>query len=284
MAVTAHEQGHLAESSRTRQEATARRIWLVESDGGPITPAQAEAAAGLPALGDPHPDYPARKCATIDAKPADGDETREGWAVEATYSDRAEATVHPIFLPDKISWSSSEGAEPYFYDESPTPVPAANSAGEPLDPHPERLNISWEATVERAVASYSPSAAAHYAGSVNSDTFTLDGATIAPRQALLAAIDCGPYVSDDSGVYRTLRFRIRLAPQTWDQRYADRGFKQLASSGGLEDIPEAEDGPKVESSWPLDGQGRALPSPTDEPATLTLLPYRQLPFNAFNFG
>lgn len=278
MPISVHEQGHLEEAVETFTEGTAKRLFHVATDDQqPVLAATALAATGVPSLGDVHPQYPLRKANRRSVAAADGDETRESWVVTVEYTDALDL----LFLEDRVSWGGSTGTELFFWDQSPTPIPAANSAGEPLDPSPERISVAFEATIERRVSSFTPADYLPYGGATNSDSFQIDGATIQPRQAFMLPIECGPYQEGPGGRKRDLRFKLAFAP-TFDQVLADRGFNEVTGEGLI--AIRSGEGDRVDRPWPLDGAGSAKTNSTDEPATLTLWPYRQLPFAGFGFS
>ena len=280
--LAAREQGHLEEAGDDADPAaaTARRTWLILNPAAPeaaITAAQAAAAPGLPALGEAHPGNPRLRVRKRDIRSES--EARNAWSATAEY---AVFELNPLAEPDKITWDFGTSTESFAFDHSDPPVPVCNSAGEPFDELPQRLTGEIRVQVERNVSSYSPVAAADYVCSVNGDSFTLDGATIGPRVALLLGVSASEYQERLGTRYRTLRFAIGIAPETWDMTRADRGHHELAG-GKLKEIRKGTPPVRVESPYPLDGAGGAKAAPTDEPARGEFLPYRQRPFSALGF-
>ena len=280
--IVATEQGHLEEyhDDRDPSKRSARRVWVVRDPDDPlraITAAQARFATGVPACGEAHPGDATLAAAAVDPKSAS--EARNLWAVEVSYdvAQRGELGV------DHVSWEFGVVQQTYAYDESPTPKPVTNSAGEPFAELPTRNSGSIVVKVERNVAYFDVVQAAGYRCCVNSDTFTLDGVSIGQRQALMLGISGSDYKEDAGTLYRTVSFNIAINPDTWDDTRADRGLHELAS-GKLREIRKGAPPILVEQPWPLNGSGGALSTSTATPAKLVFRPYKALPFAGFAFS
>lgn len=277
----------LCTSSRTKEDKTATDVYLVLFDG-PGTAIQAENASGIPALFSGHPEDSSRKVKTVTPKCVSEDSQRNAWQVQVDYSskvDEEEDQENPLDEPDKISWDFSESTQPYFLDESDPPKPVVNTAKEPFEALLERESGSITVTVERNVASYSPTQAVEYRQCINQGGFTLDGASIGDGQAKLSGINASPYQVQNGVRYRTLRYTLKLR-ESWDDKVESRGFNELVD-GKLRKIVRASprgDTLPVDKPYPLAENGKSKPAPTDEPHQLTFKPYKKKSFGVFNFS
>jgi hypothetical protein len=286
------EQGHLATSKTTLDEKTATRVFIAISDAPTTTVAAETASDGtvtIPVGGASHPGDSSRKVKGITAKPAD-ESNRTIFVIEVEYSDKLtdnQLQPNPLARADDISWDFDDAKEPYFIDRSTTPKACVNSAGDRFSEFLERETGSLTATVIRNVplsgtGAYDPATAVEYKDAVNSDSITIDGATVAAGKCKMKAYTCSGKQRENGHDFRQVKFVLQFRA-SWDDVVEDRGFNEFfAPLVAPKPIVDQAAVP-VTSPYPLDGSGAKKTNPTDTPATLTFVPYTKLTFAGFSF-
>lgn len=200
--LTTKEQTQLATTNRTKDEAIATRYFLVFYNVR-TAPAIAETATSIPIYSQVLPEdvvatYP-RRVKSITVKAWDDQDSVVGtiWQVQVDYSDRTDFQ-NPLSVPAEITWDFADATQTYFLDNSPTPKPVVNSAGQPFEQLLERETGTVVVTYKKNVAAFSPATAITYCGdgtngkAVNNDAFTIDGYTVAANRAIISGMMQGP--------------------------------------------------------------------------------------------
>ena len=286
------EQGHLAESENSTDK-TAKRAFLAFSDTPTTTVAAETASDGtttIPVKNAEHPDDSTRKVVSIVAKP-DPESNRKIFNVEVKYASRQASIIaipeSPLDRDADVEWDFTDAMQTYFIDKStPDPKTVVTSAGERFQELLERETGSIMAVVTKNIPSngYSPTTAVNYKDAVNSDNFTLDGASIAAGQCKIKAYTAGRRQVENGVTFRVAKWILHFR-KTWDDIVEDRGFheKDADNVGKLKEIIKGTPPTKTDKPWPLDGAGAKMPNASDAPAKLTFVPYDKLPFSGLNF-
>jgi hypothetical protein len=298
--INVKEDGRAQRSNRTASEATVTRffialydaparVWDAELDVLNWIATNENAEGILP--GDESATLP-RRVKQAQGMIKDDESPRTEWWVQIDYSDQVTIDQNPLDQPDEITWDFSESEQAYFLDNSSPQKHVVNSAGEPFQDFLKRETGQIHATVKRNVASYDPPTAVANLQVVNSDSFTIDGATVAINQAKLSSIAAGGFqVANVNGFqirYRQQTFTLKFR-QSWDDVVGDYGFNEVQVDGGgtptgkLQPIATGV-GTKVDKPWPLNGAGARMPNSTDTPASLTFKPYEKVAFASFGFS
>lgn len=243
------------------------RVFVVRcssvDDGTAVALTGDDGTNAVPGIGEAHPADEDALAISVDAEPADDSE--KDFYVTVEYSDSPDETkgislVSPVEDPAVVDWGYEEFDEAYFTDHSETPLPVVNTAGEPFDPFPTRSAGVRVVTIEKNEASLNLSQMESLTKTVNSNTITIDGETIAAGKAFMAGITAVKQSRGGNAFYRK-RYTIRLKTDDWDDRILNAGYQQLVD-GERKDIVDAEGNP-VTKPWPLDEDGTAKSSPTD---------------------
>jgi hypothetical protein len=279
-------------SSVSDQENKAVDVYLCISDT-PTTCIAAETAddgtTHIPAMYSFNGIDTGRRVKSIETKVVP-ESNRQHFTVTVTYSskfDPANSDPDPRNWPAKYAWAFDNGTERYFFDRDSTPKPCTNSAGERFEEFLEREMGSLTCVVTKNIAAdaYDPDQANTYGNAVNSDTITVDGATIIAGKCKMKGLPCGPVQTQKGFSYRELSTTLQFR-DSWDQVVEDRGFHEqvtIASHKKLQDIQKGNPPVKPDRPWPLNGSGLAKPNVDDTPANRTFVPYNKLPMSGFGF-
>jgi hypothetical protein len=279
------EQGHLATSSAGIGEKVAKRIFIAISDT-PTTPVAAETASDgvttIPIENASHPSDSNRKVKSITAT-CDPESPRKIFRVEVEYSSLVgDLASNPLDDPDRFEWTGSESTEVYTTDKtSPTPLPVVNTAGQPFEQPLERDAGDIMCTVVRNLASFPLATAIACRNKKNSDSFTLDGVTIAIGEAKMGLITSGPEQIRNGVPYREVRYPIKFRP-SWDDEIDSYGFQEKVG-GVLYPIVDRA-GNQVQRPWPLDAAGEKGYLPETPAASTVFKPYEEMTYSGFSFA
>lgn len=243
--------------------------------------------------GDAFPGDPKAFVVEIEVEPRE--ESKFVWEVRAKYETEGlsgSTPLHPLARPLEIRWGFHVENRTMFKDFStPTPYALTNSAGERLDPMPQRRFGELFCQVIRNEAVPDFLLLREMCGTINNAAFTLDGLTIPEGRALLEFGDIPKLIELGIPYYRvTYIFWLKeqvLGPPTsatvgWNPTHIlDYGFHEL-SAGKLVPIPNSK-GMPVTRPHPLDGTGLKRPSATDQPAELDYMLYRETDFSLLGF-
>jgi len=152
-----------------------------------------------------------------------------------------------------------------------------NSAGDPYETGAEVEASRWVVNIKKNVA-YVPDWIDSYRDAINTDTFYVDGRSIAPRTAKVSGLRIGSWQEMNGVWYRPFEMQIKIR-STWVKYILDQGLRVLLADDTRVDAFD-EYGVKATKPVLLDGAGSYLLSPT--PATAVFNPhyvYPELPFS-----
>jgi hypothetical protein len=211
--------------------------------------------ANLPVIGSQYPDDSGAWCVSLEVSQFSG---RFGWIVTANYSSERELAQDPTNDPAEISWSSEQFQRPAVFDNSGNAI--VNSAGDPFDP-PNMMDDSRRVvTIQKNLATV-PSWILTYQDAVNSDTFSVDGISIAAGLAKIQSVTVGPVQKRNGTSFRTVTIVMHLQKDGWLLRPLDAGFRERVS-GELQNIRNSGDDELPAAPVPLNGSGSALANPS----------------------
>jgi len=311
---TVKNQTHLGFSDNKGLLRTATEYFLVTFDA-PASPGDAELASGVPNYGDPW---------TVDgvvidslrtmqhkrAQAASVENAQAGryyWQVQCDYTTENDVTVNPLTQPGVTKWTFSEDTENYFIDNSTTPKPVVNSAGEPFEKLPERKKSVLSAVFTKYYpATFSALNFVAVADQINPATFTLDGIAISGGTCKFGCGELGTPTTiqlGSGGTFTIISYRqgtVNLAfLPNWNDVFEDRGLNYLQSTSTtvgtlvtsttkLAPIVQGTPPAQVKKGFPLNGSGQPQSTPTVAGASLTFAPYTtsasMTGWNVFSFN
>lgn len=258
------------------------RIFLVECDDIHDGTATAVSAQGIPDEGDLHPTEPLCFVTGVDASPYEDDSHRFEVTVEYSTSGE-EADEDPLNAPWDISWGSSESAEPFFRDANDKPV--TNSAGQPFEQLIERDSGQLIITVVKNEATGNPGSDEALSHTVNNHDVVLAGTVFLEDTLKLSPIASQKQTTAGITYWRkTYQFKARR--RGWMLKIYDQGYQQIDTQTVTNSDGDPEErislkpildktGNRVERPYPLNGEGKAMPSPLDPAAELEFEPYEK---------
>ena len=249
------------ESLKTSEGRSYRRVWRVITDSAADTPRTARFAAGIPDIGDGHPDDGGVTVTDVNAHYEKGgtEGARKLYLVEVTYQTPTKDTPSedPLDDPVQLAWSHTAYTEVVWKDRNGAPI--ANSAKQRFNPGLTRTRHYSTCTIVRNEATFVATEARDYIDRVNSDIFELDGYTIGPRKCMCLDYSAQRMVRNEIE-YWQVRYEFVLNGDTWDAAPLDAGLNEWKDSAdhslGLK--PVEIDGKTVTEPWPLNGSGVAL--------------------------
>ena len=298
---------HLADGVVDGQGVTRLRegfVWLWSGYAHPAACLNASSGTVVtPRRGDVHPDMPGLYVSSVGPVTAiNRDPSRRAFEGVVEYSNEG-GTIQgsPLSLPPDIKWDFSDDAmAPYRYDFDPDGSKLVQtSSHEPLAElqRPQgttmvsySINLTPSAVpLDKIIryTNYCPDDVTSESFPVmNSDSFTIDGVSIAQYQARFRGANVSGVQVSDGIQYRTVTYLLAIR-HSWLDRVLDYGYKALNANGTPVDIGDLSVDPGQPakgnvSPWPLDGTGHKKPKQTDAPATLTFYPLPALPFAVFN--
>lgn len=213
--------------------------------------------ANLPVIGAVHPEDSGAWCISLSVE---NTEDWKGWTVTAEYSSERELSETPTSDPALITWNSEQFQRPAIVDQSGNAI--VNSAGDPFDP-PYMIDDSRRVVTVTKNLTTVPTWILTYQDAVNSDTFTVDGVSVAVGKAKMQSVTVSEVQSRNGTSFRTVVFSIHLEKNGWLLEPLDAGFRELTYAGdGLQNIRNPGDDELPAAPVPLDGAGRALTNPS----------------------
>jgi hypothetical protein len=203
----------------------------------------------LPVIGSEHPDDPDAYCVDISVDPTG---PWKIWTVTANYTTEREVTLNPLSEPAVIVWGSEQFQKPSVIDKDGHLI--VNSAGDPFDPPAMMDDARVSVTVTKNVSSI-PSWILSYHNTVNSDSFTIDGVSVAAGKAKIQAVSCGERQSRAGVSFRVVSFSMTFRYEGWKLEPLDAGMRKISGSTRVA-IANAD------APVPLDGTGQPIPEPT----------------------
>lgn len=229
----------------------------------------------LPVIGNTHPSDANAYCGELDVQCVRGWRI---WDVTATYSTERVLSSTPTSDPTYITWDTEQFQKPATQDKDGKGV--VNSAGDPFIPPAQMDDSRRVVTVQKNLANV-PTWILSYQDAVNSDTFTIDGRSIAIGEAKMQRVSVGPPEIRNGVTFRQVTFVIALQRDGWAMKILDQGHneKDPSSPTGRKLIylkGQIPSGPVL-----LDGAGKAQTDPkTANAVFLTYNVYKQQPFSS----
>lgn len=155
------------------------------------------------------------------------------WIATATFStarERVEVPAGSTQDPVDVEWDTEETERAVVKDRDNKAV--LNSAGDPFNPPYVTDDSFWVASISTTVSSV-PSYLGSYRNAINSDACTVDGWTLAAKQAKVRRIHLGKKTPRNSGTVRelTLQVAVKDDGEIWDEDVLDAGFRRLEVVG-----------------------------------------------------
>lgn len=245
----------------------------------------------LPQPGEPHPHDPLASVTDIQVQPLDGDDRH--FEVEIEYSSdnssegtTTDTTTPPLNRPWEVSWGGTASTEPYFIDHSSPPKAVTNTAGEPFEQFFERESSELTISIVKNEGTGAPGTDDLYSNTTNQNSVFIEGTLFLERTLKLSPIQSRKQVETVNGMVYTFyrkTYTIKARRRGWIDEPIDAGLNELLKSVETIDGTPQEKGvltPIVDKNglpivrpWPLDGEGRKLPSPLAQPITLVFVPY-----------
>lgn len=240
---------------------TYTRAFRVETTSQNDGPYAVGTATGLPLIGTPHNEDSFAYCVSL--TPANTDPWR-GWTVTAEYSSAIEIFENPHDDTAQITWSTEQYQVVAHKDKDGKAI--VNSAGDYFsDPVPMRDECRRIVTIEKNLSTV-PAWILTSENAVNSESFNLDGITIAAKRAKIQRVSIGPKENRNGTAFRRVSIEIHLQKNGWDLEPLDAGFRELNDDGKLIAITSPGDSTDVTTPVLLDGAGKRLDDPTPESA------------------
>lgn len=264
------------------------RRWraVMESGDSKVT---ALSAAGVPGLGDAHPENSLARCQTVDSEPfQSGEDFNWVFLITAEYvtlttggppSDSGEE--NPLLQPISVEWGEEIIALPmheaYTFgtpEDRNQLEPVLNSAYQRFDPPPQRDKSILTLKIDIAQATYDATGlAANYKNRVNSALWY----GFAEETVLLASSTARTEYFGETQFWR-VTYVFKIDPDGWVTSVFDEGtygFDDGGTYGKLQVNGEDVTGP-----IPLDGQGHSL---FDSIGTINIQPQQFRYRNWFTF-
>jgi hypothetical protein len=275
MSVTLQEEiagGRTARNSKGARTYT-RKFLLIATDknDGPF---EVGSTSGLPIIGSPHPEDANAFCIEL---LVENTNPYAGWTVTANYSDERVLDDDPTQDAAEIAWNSEQFQKVAVVDRSGNVI--CNSAGDLFDP-PAMIDDSRRVVTVTKNLAVVPTWILDYQDAVNSDSFTVDGVSIAVGKAKMQAVTVGPKQRRNATVFRTVTFTMHLQRDGWALDILDAGFNRKDPADATKRIPITIDGILPSAPYPLNGSGAPLANPS--PSTGVFLSFNVYKTRAFS--
>ena len=263
------------------------RVFLVTTDdindGTAVAMSADDGTTRVPHYGQSYPGEPGMTVASIEADPWQGSGTHFEVVVEYTSGEFIGPPGNPLDRPPEITWGNTEATAPYFIDRSNPPKPVVNSAGDPFDQFLEREEGEMVITITINEETHDAADADTYSHTINPGPVLIDATTFAAKTLKLSPIQATKVTErvEENGAVQTFTYyrrtyTLKARRQGWDDKPLDVGTNEkvgdLANGFKLRPIVDGTNLP-VKRPYPLNGEGRRKPNPTDTPAELEFRPY-----------
>jgi len=229
----------------------------------------------LPVIGNTHPSDGNAYCSDLDVQCVRGWRI---WDVTATYSTERVLSSTPTSDPTYITWDTEQFQKPATQDKDGKGV--VNSAGDPFIPAAQMDDSRRIVTVQKNLANV-PTWILSYQDAVNSDTFTIDGRSIAIGEAKMQRVSVGPPEIRNGTTFRQVTFVIALRRDGWAYKLLDQGFNEKDPATATKRKPIYINGHLPSSPVLLDGTGKAQTDPkTANAVYLTFNVYKEQAFSS----
>jgi hypothetical protein len=228
----------------------------------------------LPVIGNTFPSDGNAYCTDLDVQCVRGWRI---WDVTATYSTERQLNTTPTSDPVFVQWDTEQFQKPATQDKDGDAV--VNSAGDPFLP-PEQMDDSRRVVTITKNLSSVPAWILTYQDAVNSDTFTIDGISIAIGEAKMQRVSVGPAEIRNGTAFRAVTFVIALRRDGWAYKILDQGYKEKDPADSTKRKLITVRGQLPTSPVLLDGNGNQLANPAT--ANAVYLTYNVYKTQAFS--
>lgn len=229
----------------------------------------------LPVIGNTFPSDGNAYCTNLDVQCVRGWRI---WDVTATYSTERVLNTVPTSDPTYITWDTEQFQKPATQDKDGKGV--VNSAGDPFIPAAQMDDSRRIVTVQKNLANV-PTWILSYQDAVNSDTFTIDGRSIAIGEAKMQRVSVGPPEIRNGTTFRQVTFVIALQRDGWAYKILDQGVNEKDPTAPTGRKPIYLKGQLPSGPVLLDGTGKAQTDPkTANAVFLTFNVYKQQAFSS----
>lgn len=232
----------------------------------------------LPALGSLYPQDSFAWCQKL--SPRQESFSPFVWMVTASYSSQVEVSENPLNDPADIEWGGDQFQRPAVKDRDGNGI--VNSAGEFFDP-PLMMDDSRNFVSVKKKLAVVPTWILNYKDAINSDSFEVDGITVAQGLAKMQRVHVSSRIGERNGIqYRTVSMNIHLRREGWSLTALDQGFYRKDPSDSTKRIPCVnDDGSRATTPKLLDGNGAQLANPSLSNAVFIERDvYDELPFSS----
>lgn len=228
----------------------------------------------LPVIGNTFPSDGNAYCTDLDVQCVRGWRI---WDVTATYSTERQLNTTPTSDPVFVQWDTEQFQKPATQDKDGDAV--VNSAGDPFLP-PEQMDDSRRVVTITKNLSSVPAWILTYQDAVNSDTFTIDGISIAIGEAKMQRVSVGPAEIRNGTAFRAVTFVIALRRDGWAYKILDQGYNEKDPADSTKRKLITVRGQLPTSPVLLDGNGNQLANPAT--ANAVYLTYNVYKTQAFS--
>ena len=243
-------------AQNTKGARTYVRKFLLRTTSQADGPFAVGSNASLPIIGNAHPEDANAFCVSLQVE---NTAPWAGWTVTANYSDERTIDDTPTDDAAEISWGSEQFQKVAAFDRDGNAI--VNSAGDLFDPPAMMDDSRRVVTVTKNLATV-PAWILDYQDAVNSDTFTVDGVSIAVGKAKMQAVTVSPKQRRNNTVFRAVTFTIHLQRDGWGLDILDAGYNRKDPNDATERLPITVHGVLPSAPFPLNGSGAPLENPS----------------------
>lgn len=270
--------GELSEGRRAQNDRGVRtytRVFRLTTSSQTDNAFTVGSNGSLPVIGNTFPSDGNAYCTNLDVQCVRGWRI---WDVTATYSTERVLNTVPTSDPTYITWDTEQFQKPATQDKDGKGV--VNSAGDPFIPAEQMDDSRRVVTVQKNLANV-PTWILSYQDAVNSDTFTIDGRSIAIGEAKMQRVSVGPPEIRNGTTFRQVTFVIALRRDGWAYKILDQGFNEKDPADTTKRKAIYINGQLPSSPVLLDGTGKAQTDPkTANAIYLTFNVYKQQAFSS----
>ena len=270
--------GELSEGRRAQNDRGVRtytRVFRLTTSSQSDNAFTVGSNGSLPVIGNTFPSDGNAYCTNLDVQCVRGWRI---WDVTATDSTERVLTTVPTSDPTSITWDTEQFQKPATQDKDGKGV--VNSAGDPFIPAEQMDDSRRVVTVQKNLANV-PTWILSYQDAVNSDTFTIDGRSIAIGEAKMQRVSVGPPEIRNGTTFRQVTFVIALRRDGWAYKILDQGFNEKDPADATKRKAIYINGQLPSSPVLLDGTGKAQTDPkTANAVYLTFNVYKQQAFSS----
>jgi len=247
--------GRSAQNSKGTRTYT--RVFKLETSSESDDAYDVGSNASLPLIGSTHPGDAGAWCISLRVE---NNNPWKGWQVTAEYSTERELNTNPTSDPAKITWETEQFQRPAIQDRDGNAI--TTSAGE-LFATPAQMDDSRRVVTVSKNLAVVPTWILDYQDAINSDTFTVDGVSIAVGKAKMQRVSVGAEEERNGTVFRVVTFQMHLQRDGWALSLLDAGWiVKNAIDPTKRERAIVDDGTDPSVGILLDGNGRPLQNPS----------------------